>query len=128
MLHHISALDLVKHSNSSLSHDQLKLGAQNIQHLLHSRLTERRQAPEVRPPDAHRLCSDSQRLEDVSASSEAAVDQNWYLPLHGVNHFWKAFHRSASTLFSAASMVGHDQSVNSILHAQRSVFASHDAF
>ena len=50
--------------------------AQDVEHVLHAGLAVGRQAPEVRPADHHRAGAERQRLDDVAAAPDAAVEHD----------------------------------------------------
>src|SRR5712692_9897161 len=87
---HVSWFDLIQRYDPGLLHNQLKLDAQYVQHLLHARLPERPQAPQVRPSDANRFCAERQRLEDVRSASKAPVDKHRDTASDSVDHFRQA--------------------------------------
>src|SRR5205085_11751175 len=51
-------------------------GAQDVEHVLDSRLAGRGQAPQVGPSDHYRLRAERERLDHVATAPDAAVEQH----------------------------------------------------
>src|SRR5215472_8462092 len=61
---------------ATLLHGDLKLGVQNLEHALDTGLAEGAEPPQIRPPDADSLGAERERLDDVGAAAESAVDED----------------------------------------------------
>ncbi len=94
---------------------------------LHAFLTERGEAPQIRPADADRARTESDRLEDVGPATKAAVDENRDLPVHRLHHLGKAVDGGAIARFRAAAVIRHDDPVDAVRSRERRVFLGHDA-
>src|SRR5689334_22797942 len=68
--------DALHGRRARLAHDHLDLLAQESEHRLHSLLPERRETPDVGPPNPRRRRAERERLEDVGAATNTAVDNH----------------------------------------------------
>src|SRR5262250_1130473 len=108
--------------DAGVSHHQLEFASEELEDFLHAGLTERAEAPRVRPTDADGARAERQRLEDVRAAAEPTVDEHRDLALNRVDHLGHAFDRRAAAFLSAASMIGDDDAVDAMLQRERGVF------
>src|SRR5262245_35931526 len=122
-----AAVELRQRCHARVSHHQLELPVEDLEHSLHSLLTERRQAPQVRPAYADRLCPEGERLEHISAAAEPAVDENGDAALDRLHDFREALDRGPPALLGAASVVRDDDAVGPVSHAELGVLARLDA-
>src|SRR5215472_3059552 len=61
---------------SDLLHGGARFVTEDLEDALDTRLTEGAKAPQIRPPDADGLRAHSQGLDDICATTEAAVDKH----------------------------------------------------
>src|SRR4030095_7793840 len=73
---HHRRLEVLDRGCAHLLHDGGKLDAQELEHPLHAGLAESAEAPDVGPADAHALRAHRERLRDIGAAAETAVDQD----------------------------------------------------
>ncbi len=96
---------------------------QHVDHALDARLTERAQAPDVRPADADGRRAERQRLEDVRAAADAAVDEHRDATADGLDDLGQAVDRAAQRFVGTAAVVADDDAVRAVLEAERRVLA-----
>src|SRR5947208_1570351 len=77
----------------------------NTDHALDSRLPVGRKTPDIRTADAYRGCAESQRLINIRAAPDAAVDENRNASSHGLSNFGNAFNGSPSGFCGTAAMI-----------------------
>src|SRR6266568_3696936 len=126
-LPHERRRELLHRAHSALHHRDARLGAQDLQHLRHAGLAERSEPPQVRPADAHRVRAHGERLGDVGPSPEPAVDKDEYPALHRVHDFGQDVDGGAAAVFASPAVVGDDEAVDAVLHAQLRVLGGEDA-
>ena len=78
---------------------------EDVEHALHTFLTERCQPIDIRPAAPHCARCDREGFVDVRAAANPAVHQNRNPSSHGVHHLRKNVYRAA-TGFDEAAMVG----------------------
>jgi hypothetical protein len=91
------------------------LGAQDRKHALDAGLAEGAKSPQTGPSDAHRLCADRQRLDDVAAAAEAAVDQYRNPAGDGFDDFRQHLDGRADAVLDPPAMVGDDDRVDAAI-------------
>src|SRR5437879_6208139 len=119
--------ELPERAHAALLHRRLQLGAQELEHALDAGLAEGAQAPEVRPADAHRARAEREALDDVGAAPEPAVDQHRDAAAHGFDDLGQGVDGGAAAVLAARAVVGDDQAVEAVFHAQRRVLVRQDA-
>ena len=82
---------------------------------LHALLTERTEAPDIRPADADRGGAERQRLEDVGAAPKAAVDEHGHAAAHRVDDLGQRVDRAAQRLVGAAAVIADNDAVGAVL-------------
>src|SRR5207302_29428 len=90
-------------------------------------LLEGAQATEVGPADAHRARAQGQALDEVGAAPESAVDQYRDAAAHGFDDLGQGVDGGAAAVLAARAVVGDDQAVEAVFHAQRRVLVRQDA-
>ena len=65
--------DILQGRCSHLAHYQRQLGVQQVQHLLHARLSECGKSPQVGPANTHSARAQGQSFEDIAAAAKTAV-------------------------------------------------------
>src|SRR5215472_5487555 len=60
----------------ALLHGDLKLGVQDLEHALDAGLPEGAEPPQIGSPNADGLGAERERLDDVGAAAESAVDED----------------------------------------------------
>src|SRR5437899_10215083 len=61
---------------AAIPHHELQFALKNFQHAIDAGLAERAEAPQEWPADADRLRAERQRLEDIGAAADTAVDEH----------------------------------------------------
>ena len=69
-----------------------------------------------------------QRLEDIGAAADAAIEEHRHLALHRRDHFRQRIERADAAIDLAAAMVGDHDAVIAFAHRLRGVVGAHDAF
>src|SRR5262249_34166906 len=82
--------------------------AQKLEHPLDAAWAEGAEAPDIGPPDADGVGADAQRLDDVGAAAEAAVDDDRDAPVHRLDDFRQRVDGRAPGILAARAVVGHD--------------------
>ena len=108
---HARGRDVADRRRAHLAHRQRQFRAQDVEHPLDAFLSERRQPPDIRTPDADRPRAGRQRLVDVRAAAEPSVDEHRNPPAHCVNHFGQAVDRRAQRFGGASAVIRHDEAV-----------------
>ena len=98
-------------------HHQVEFESQDVEDTLDTFLAECRQAPDVGTSDAYGFGSESERLEYIRASADAAVDEYWNAAGGAVQHFRQAVDGCASAFFGASSVIRDDDSVDAVVDA-----------
>ncbi len=111
-----------------LTHDRFKFAGINIEHSLGAFLSEGGKTPTLRAPDANARCTQSQRLEHVSASSRAAIHEYRNSAFHGSDNFCDTINRCTQGLLITPTMVGHDDSIGTMRNCRLRILSRHDAF
>src|SRR5262245_14356141 len=89
---------LLDRRRAHLLHHGVGFRAQKLERPLDAALAEGAEAPDIGPPDADGIGADAQRLDDVGAAAESAVDDDRDAPL------------TAATISGSASMVERPES------------------
>jgi hypothetical protein len=97
---------------ADLLHGGARLGAQNFEHALDTRLTKCPEAPQIRPADAHGLCAHCQCFDDVGAATEAAVDQHRHAIADRLNDFRQSIDGRATAVLDPPSVIGDDDAID----------------
>src|SRR6516164_10933281 len=74
--HDARARDVSERGRAGLAHDRHEFAVEDVEHRLDAALTEGSQPPGLRPANADRGRPERERLEDVSAAADAAVDEH----------------------------------------------------
>src|SRR5690606_38469013 len=98
-----------------LRHHDLELAGQDVEHAFDARLTERAEAPQIRPADADRVGADRERLEDIRAAAKTAVYENRHAALHGRHDFLKRFDARDAARLGPAAVIRHDEPIHAAL-------------
>jgi hypothetical protein len=88
---------------------------QDVEHALDTGLTERPQAPDIRPANADGCRAQRQRLEDVRAAPDPAVDEYGNPPADGFDDLGQTVDRAAQCFVGAAAVIAHDDAVDAVL-------------
>ena len=95
------------------------LAPEQLEHVEDAVLAGAGDAPEMRAPDQHRARAERQRLDDIDAAPEAAVDQHRRLALDRLDHSRQRADRGDRAVELAPAMVGDDDPVGAALRASR---------
>ena len=68
--------DALNGRDAGLTHHQLQLATQDVEHGFDAFLSKRRESPDIRTADAHGGRAERERLEDVAAATEPAVHEH----------------------------------------------------
>src|SRR5215831_1082175 len=123
-----AAIDLAHGRHTRMPHHQRELTSEEVEHLVHTRLAEGCEPPDVWPANADGFGPEGEGLEDVGTSPNPAVDENRHLALYRVHDFRETFDRRAPALLRSPPVVRHDDPVHPVFHGERRVLASLDAF
>src|SRR6266581_6140390 len=107
-LAHKRGRDLLDGAHAALLHGTLELGPQQLEHALDAGLAEGTEAPQIGPSDAHALGAHGERLDDVGAAAEPAVDQHRDFSTHRLHHLAQAVDGRAPAVLPARAVVRHD--------------------
>src|SRR5215472_18435116 len=113
--HDAHARDVSERGRPGLAHDRHEFAVEDVEHRLDAALTEGSQPPGLRPADADRGRPERERLEDVGAAADAAVDEHRDAALDGGHHLGQAIDAGAQRLFVAPAVVRYDDSVRAVL-------------
>src|SRR5438045_1888923 len=97
--------DAFHRRRARLAHHHLRLLAQEGEHRLHSFLAERRESPDVWPSNPRRRRAERERLEDVGAAANAAVDDYRNTAAHALDYFRQTRNRRSRAVLGASAMV-----------------------
>src|SRR5664279_69187 len=97
---------------ADLLHRALKLEAHQFKHALDAGLPEGAQAPDIGPPDADRGRAHAQRLDDVGATAEAAVDQDRHTAFDRLDDLRQRIDAGTAAVLAAPAMIGDDDTVD----------------
>src|SRR5207248_7872172 len=114
-------------AHATLHHRHARLRAQNLEDLRHAGLAEGAQPPQIRPADADCVRPHRERLGDVGAAAEAAVDQDEDLALHRVHNLGQHVDGGAAAVFAAPAVVGDDEAVDAVRDAEFRVLGGETA-
>src|SRR5215470_17827138 len=106
-VHDAHARDVSERGRPGLAHDRHEFAVEDVEHRLDAALTEGSQPPGLRPADADRGRPERERLEDVSAAADAAVDEHRDAALDGRDHLGQAVDAGAQRLLVAPAVVRH---------------------
>ena len=98
-----------------LDHDLAQLAFEDVDDGFDALLSEGGQAPEIRPADTHGRRPERQRLEQVGASPEAAIDQQRDTAAHGGRDLGEGFDAGEAGVFRATAVVRHEDPVDAVL-------------
>jgi len=76
-----------------LPHDHRELGIQHLEDFLDASLPEGAESPGVGPPDGDGVRAELERLEDIRAAAQAAVEDNGHASVNGNNNLRQAASR-----------------------------------
>src|SRR6516164_3933773 len=96
---HVVPRDLVDVQRAHLPHDRDELIVQDLKHAVHAGLAERGEPPHVGPANADSAGTEAESLQDVSATTYAAVDEHRDATVHRVHDFDQHTDRRLSALF-----------------------------
>src|SRR5215831_18116705 len=111
---------------AGLAHHDFRFTSKNGEHCFNAILSECCEAPSIRTSDTYRGCTESQCLEHISASTNAAVQQYGNSSLHCLYNFGKGLNSRAQRLFPAPAMIGDNNPVGSVLDRQLRIFPRDD--
>ncbi len=106
---------------------QVELGEQAAQHELDPGLAVEPEPPHVRTPEADRVGAERERLEDVGAGADAAVEQHGELVAHRLAHARQRVERADRAVDLATAVVGDDQPVDAGVEREPRVLGVEDA-
>ena len=98
-------------------HDAYQLGIEQIQNLFNPLFTKRCKSPEIGSSDTNCLGTQCQSFKNIGSPAESAIDQDRNPSTNGFYNFRQALQGTAVTFFLAASMIGDDQPVRTVLPA-----------
>ena len=104
-LDHHRWLDRRYVGRTHLLHDGHQFGLQYFQDSLNPRLAKRSQAPQIGSPDTHRIRAKRQRLEDIAAATNTAVEQDGDFAVHDFRDLGQAFDGAASSVLATTAVV-----------------------
>src|ERR1700733_9584733 len=99
------ALDLADLGVAAEREREVELGEQAAQHVFDPGLAVERKPPDVRAPDADRVGAQRERLEDVGAGADAAVEQQRELAADGFADAGQRIERTDRAVDLAAAVV-----------------------
>src|SRR5476651_557836 len=125
---HVVTRDAGERWRACLSHDVSQLSVENVDDLLHAALAEGRQSPNLRTPDADGRGAEREGLEYIGSAPDASVQKYRYAAANSRRNLGKTLQRGSQRFFVAAAVIGDDDAISTVLHTQRSILASHNAF
>src|SRR4030095_11128521 len=87
----------------------------------------RAKPPPRRTPQADRLGAECDRLHQIAAAAEPAIDEDRDLAADGVDDLRQDLERRRLVVQAAAAVVGHDDPVDALLYADPGILSRHDA-
>src|ERR1051326_1687364 len=90
----------------------INLGAQNGYAALHARLARGAQAVQVRTADETRPRAQRQRLYDVRAASDSAVEEHLHVATDRVGYLGQDLDGGGQSVPLAAAMIGHHDGID----------------
>src|ERR1700694_6265764 len=112
---------------ADLLHDGAELDAQKLEHALDARLAKRAETPDIGPTDADALRAHRQRLGDVGAAAEAAVDQDRHPAAHRFDDFRQRVDGGTPAVFAARAVAGDDDWVHAGVYGELRVLMRENA-
>src|SRR6185503_7710448 len=103
--------DIANRRRSHLTHRQGQFRAQDFEDALDALLAERREAPDVRAADADTASTRRQRLVDVRAVAESAIDEDRNASADRLHDFGQAIDGGAKRLGGAPAVVRDDDAI-----------------
>src|SRR5262245_52214843 len=114
-------------ASTAMSHGELKLGFEQIDHTFHATLTKRRKAPYVRTANTNRGSSQGERFEDVGPAAKTAINKDRYASACGLYDVGKTFDSTSSGLESSAAVIRNNDSVGTVLNAEFGILGGFDS-
>src|SRR4051812_18422940 len=99
--------------STDLLHGRPRFSAQDFEDALNTLLAERAETPKIWPPRAH-----GERLDDVSAATEAAIHQHRQASTHRLDDLRQSVDCGTATVFDATTMIRHNDSVDTAVDRQ----------
>src|SRR5215470_6029050 len=107
-------VQLGQRRRTGVLHHQLELPSEEIEHLVHTALTECRQSPRIWPADADGLRPKGEGLEDVRSATKPPVDEDRELAVNRIDNFGQALDRRAAALLRPPAVIRHDDPVHTM--------------
>src|SRR5262249_37591273 len=107
-------VQLGQRSRTGVLHHQLELASEEIEHLLHTPLTECRQSPRIGPADTNGFRTKGEGLEDVRSATTPSVDKNRDPALHPIDNFGQTPERRAAAPLRSPAVIRHDDTVHTM--------------
>lgn len=92
--------------------------AQQGEHGFHSGLAEGGEGPEVGVADADGAGTHGEGFEEIGAATEAAIDEDGHLAIHGGDDFGQAVDAGAFAVLAAAAVIGDEEAVRPVLQRE----------
>ena len=105
---------------------ELDLPAQQVENVCDAFLPVHRETPHHRAPDQDRAGSEAERLENIGAASNAAVEQNLRTPVDGVDDFLEHVEGRRHAVELAAAVVRDDDGRGAVLDREPRVFCGEE--
>jgi hypothetical protein len=99
-------------SPASHRHRAFKLGTKQPDHIMDALRAVYRETENSRAPDQYRVSTYANRLEDVGATPNAAIKQDWDAAIDAVTYGRKRFYGRGQGVEHSSSVVGDDNSRN----------------
>jgi len=121
------AIDRRDRPAPSQSHRQVEVGHEVAQDLAHARLPGDGEPVHVGPAEQDRVRSERQRLEDVGAAPDAAVEENGDPAVDRLRHAGQRVERADRSVDLAPAVVRDDDPVHARVDRSPRVVGMHDA-
>src|SRR5579871_6457741 len=82
---------------------------------------------DIKPAASHRIGAENDRLDDIGAAADTAIDEHACPPADRLDHFGQHIYRAYSLVELATAMVRHIDAIDPVLERNPGVFGGGDA-
>ena len=119
--------DLIDRGRPGLPHRHPELVEDQIDGLRDAVFSEGAEAPHIGPADPDRIGAQRQRLEDVRAAADAAVDEHRHPAPDRADDLGQRVDRRPHTVHRPAAVIGDEDPVRAVLNRLLGALGRHDA-
>ena len=102
-----------------------QIGAQDLDGAGNARAAAGAQPVGVRAADEHGARAHAQRLRDVGAAADPAVEQHFTLAVHRRDDFGQRAQRRVDAIELASAVIGDDDALGALVHGAAGIVADH---